>query len=185
MKTCEAIELLLNRLDDDVVCFFTNGFISRTAFSIKDRVKNFYMLGSMGLVASVGLGVALNTSKKVVIFDGDGSMLMNLGAMPLIGYESPKNYVHVVLDNNCYASTGGQPTVANNIDFLKLARSVGYNSVFSFSNTNDFKGNVSKCLRVRGPVLLHLKVSSDTAAPSSRVSVSPGNLRRRLRKALK
>jgi sulfopyruvate decarboxylase subunit beta len=68
------------------------------------------MLGSMGLASSIGLGLALSTDRKVVVIDGDGALLMNLGSLATIGATGPRNYVLIVIDNQSYGSTGFQPT---------------------------------------------------------------------------
>ena len=121
----EAITIITDLLQDQlVVC--ANGLISRETFTIRDRVENFYMIGSMGLASSIGLGVALNKpSRKVIILDGDGNLLMNLGSLPMIGSLQPKNLLHIVLDNEVYASTGKQPTISNVIELEDIANQPG------------------------------------------------------------
>ena len=110
MNRSQALKIILPNLEESDLCIFTTGFISRRAFAIKDRKANFYMIGSMGLVSSLGLGIALNTNKKVIIFDGDGSLLMDMGTMAMIANYKPENLFHIALDNEVYNSTGGQPT---------------------------------------------------------------------------
>mgnify|MGYP003317888696 CR=1 FL=1 len=81
-----------------------NGFISRDLFELKEKNSNFYMIGSMGLSSSIGLGVALkNPKKRVYVFDGDGNILMNLGSLTTIGTLKPKNLVHVIFDNGSHS----------------------------------------------------------------------------------
>ena len=121
MNRREAIKMIFDKLDDEDIALFTTGMISREAFGIKDRGMNFYMIGSMGLLSSVALGIALNTTKKVFIFDGDGSALMDLGTMSMFGAVSPKNLVPIVLDNESYLSTGGQPTISSKMVLLRLS----------------------------------------------------------------
>ena len=92
-----------------------NGYICRESFAVKDRPENFYMIGSMGLASSIGLGVALaRPARPTVVFDGDGNLLMSLGILPMVGggpvmgRGRPANLSHVVFDNGVYGSTGGQ-----------------------------------------------------------------------------
>jgi len=109
MRRFEAIKKVMETIKDEiVVCNL--GHPSQELFMIKDRPENFYMLGSMGLASSIGLGLALSTEKKVVVLEGDGSTLMNLGSLATIGANQPKNYLLVIIDNGAYGSTGFQPT---------------------------------------------------------------------------
>ena len=99
----EAIEHILKYINDESIIVSTTGMISREIFSTKDRPSNFYMIGSMGLLSSLGLGLAwLNKDKHIYIIEGDGSSLMSLGTLPLITYESPINLTHIILDNEAY-----------------------------------------------------------------------------------
>ena len=108
-----------------------NGFISRDLFEVCDKNSNFYMIGSMGLASSIGLGVALkNPRKSVFIFDGDGNILMNLGSLTTIASQKPKNLIHVVFDNSVHESTGGQPTNSNFVNIEKIAKVCNYNHTF-------------------------------------------------------
>ena len=87
------------------------GFPSRELYAAADRPKKIYMLGSMGLASSIGLGLALvRPERKVIVLDGDGSVLMNLGALATIAHNALENYLLIILDNCCYGSTGSQPT---------------------------------------------------------------------------
>ena len=102
----EAISIVIKKIGDHSV-ISANGLISRDLFEVCDRNSNFYMIGSMGLASSIGLGVALkSTKKKIFVFDGDGNILMNLGSLITIGTAKPKNLVHVIFDNSSHESTG-------------------------------------------------------------------------------
>ncbi len=96
-------------------------------FAAGDRPGNFYTWGSMGLASSVGLGIALaRPDVRVIVIDGDGSLLMNLGSLATIGLQRPTNLAVVVRDNGEYATTGGQPTpTAHGADLAAAARAVG------------------------------------------------------------
>ena len=122
MKRREAIKIILQSLNEKDAALFTTGMISREAFDIRDRKSNFYMLGSMGLVSSVGLGLAQNMRRKVFVFDGDGSTLMDMGAMAVVGAQRPSNLVHIVLDNESYQSTGAQRTMSSSGTAHTIAR---------------------------------------------------------------
>ena len=80
-----------------------NGFISRDLFEVCDKNSNFYMIGSMGLASSIGLGLALQNPKKTIyVFDGDGNILMNLGSLTTISKSKPKNFIHIIFDNSSH-----------------------------------------------------------------------------------
>ena len=120
----DAVETVCNYVKDDIIVS-ANGFISRDLYSILEKNTNFYMIGSMGLASSIGLGIALKKPKKrIFVFDGDGNILMNLGSLTTIGSLKPKNLIHVVFDNSVHESTGSQPTNTNFVSIEKDRKSV-------------------------------------------------------------
>ena len=86
------------------------GYPSQELFKIKDKKNFFYMLGSMGLSSSIGLGLSLSIKKPVISIDGDGSVLMNLNTLTTIGNRAPTNFTLLIIDNETYGSTGDQKT---------------------------------------------------------------------------
>jgi thiamine pyrophosphate-dependent acetolactate synthase large subunit-like protein len=100
-------------------------------FAAGDRPANFYTWGSMGLASSIGLGIAVaQPNRRVYVLDGDGSLLMNLGSLATIGWIRPANLVLVVLDNEGYATTGGQDTAtAHGADLDAAGRAMGLTTV--------------------------------------------------------
>lgn len=158
MERIEAIKKIAESLDDElVICNI--GFPSRELYAVKDSPTHFYMLGSMGMASSIGLGLALSTERKVVVFDGDGSVLMNMGTLVTIFSQNPKNLILVVFDNQCYGSTGSQCTYTTKVDLLKVAKSVGFKNTFVFEEKIEFK----KVLDAKGPVFVHMKVKPGNA----------------------
>jgi thiamine pyrophosphate-dependent acetolactate synthase large subunit-like protein len=115
---------------------------------------------AMGGHASFGLGLALaQPGEKVVLFDSEGDVLMSLGALATIAEQAPRNFYHFMLDNECYATTGGQPVPnAKNIAYDAIARGAGYPQTFAFDNLDDFSNNIKAILDVPGPVFVALKV---------------------------
>ena len=98
----EAIEIFLEKISMEPIVS-ANGFISRDLFNVHDKLTNFYMIGSMGLSSSIGLGIALKKPKKrIFVFDGDGNILMNLGSLTTIGKLQPKNLIHIIFDNSIH-----------------------------------------------------------------------------------
>ena len=118
---------------------------------------------AMGGHASFALGLALaQPEKKVVVFDSEGDLLMNLGALPTIAEQAPQNFYHFVLDNECYATTGGQPVPnAKNVAYDVMARGAGYPRTFAFTSLEDFANNIQAILDEPGPVFVTMKVAPE------------------------
>jgi thiamine pyrophosphate-dependent acetolactate synthase large subunit-like protein len=115
---------------------------------------------AMGGHASFAFGLALaQPQTKVVVFDSEGDLLMNLGVLPTIAEQAPKNFYHFVLDNECYATTGGQPVPnAKNVAYDVIARGAGYPRTFAFETLEDFASNIKAILDQPGPVFVTMKV---------------------------
>jgi len=140
LKRIEAIALAAEAAAAEKALLVCNiGYPSRELFSVKDRPENFYMLGSMGLASSIGLGLALTRpERKVMVLDGDGSVLMNLGTLATIAHHAPRNYLLVILDNCCYGSTGSQPTCTHlGTDLFALAKAAGVRDVKEIDQVED------------------------------------------------
>lgn len=121
MTRKEAIQIIMEHVINEVI-IASNGMISREVYQIKDRPLNFYMLGSMGAALGIGLGIAYSRPDlKIVVISGDGSALMSLGTIILHKKLGLQNLYHFILDNNCHASTGGQLTCSDCVDFERLA----------------------------------------------------------------
>jgi sulfopyruvate decarboxylase subunit beta len=161
MERIDTIKKISDELTNElVVCNI--GFPSRELHYVKDSSTHFYMLGSMGLASSIGLGLAMSTKRKVVVVDGDGSLLMNLGSLVTIFNQNPNNLILIVLDNECYGSTGSQCSYASTVNLGRVAEAVGFKSNFFFDNDKkelNFKEVLNSC----GPVFVHVKVESGNA----------------------
>ncbi|HZA25654.1 MAG TPA: thiamine pyrophosphate-dependent enzyme [Dehalococcoidia bacterium] len=115
---------------------------------------------AMGGHASFALGMALaQPSERIVLFDSEGDVLMNLGTLVTIAEKAPQNLYHFMLDNECYATTGGQPVPnAKNVAYDVIARGAGYPSAYAFDNLEDFSTNIERILGEPGPVFVAMKV---------------------------
>ena len=185
MNYREAITTITELLEDQlVVC--ANGLISRETFTIRDRTENFYMIGSMGMASSIGLGIALSKpSRKTIILEGDGNLLMNLGSLPMTGSLQPNNLVHIVLDNEVYASTGNQPTISNVIALEEIAKSARYAYVKKVTTNEDLKREMSRALENEGPSFLLVKISdTEEQREIGRVTHSPEQIKERFMSAI-
>ena len=157
-----------------------NGFISRDLFEVCDKSSNFYMIGSMGLASSIGLGVALkNPRKSVFIFDGDGNVLMNLGSLTTIASQKPKNLIHIVFDNSVHESTGGQPTNSNFVNIEKIAKACNYNHTFMVSTENKLLKILDKIKKLKGPIMIVVKIQQSGGEKSKRVKILPIKIKER------
>lgn len=175
-----AIEKILERLSIDDLVVSTTGMISRELFFTNDRPSNFYMLGSMGLLSSFGLGLALmHPHNRVVILEGDGSALMSLGNLPLIASERPVNLTHVILDNEAYESTGGQPSISSAFELAEVGDRCGYASSTRVDEIEGLASELSKCAASPGPHLLVVKAGIAPIEGIPRVSYPPTEIRDR------
>jgi sulfopyruvate decarboxylase subunit beta len=181
MKRFDGIKDVMTHINDEtIVCNI--GFPSRELYEIKDRSKNFYMLGSMGLASSIGLGLAISKSKeKVIVFDGDGSVLMNLGSIVTVFNQNPNNLILIVFDNGCYGSTGNQCTYAQNVNLLEVAKSIGFKNSYDYSEI-DFKDILKN--EQEGSVFIHYKILPGNA-DSPIIDIGPEEIKNRFMKSIK
>lgn len=116
--------------------------------------------GAMGQTTSAALGIALSLpEEKVVLFDAEGALLMNMGILATIAGKQPRNFYHFLLDNECYATTGGQPVPnAQNINYAGMAKEAGYAVAYRFDDLEDFASNVATIMNETGPVFVAIKV---------------------------
>jgi phosphonopyruvate decarboxylase len=174
----------------DAAVVHANGFICRESFSLGDRPQNFYMIGSMGLASSIGLGVALaRPDRPTVVFDGDGNLLMNLGILPMVGGgplmggARPANFVHVVFDNDVYGSTGNQASPSRRARLDAIAAASGYRSTAAVTEAAAVADAVAAALRGDGPAFVLAKVTAEERE-APRIPYPPEEIRDRFRGAL-
>ena len=176
-----AIRLISKEIGDNLIVS-ANGYISRDLFEVDDKPTNFYMIGSMGLASSIGLGLALQNPKKTIyVFDGDGNILMNLGSLTTISKSKPKNFIHIVFDNSSHESTGGQPTSTNKISIDAIAKAVNL-KVFRCKSKNNLDEIFKKIKRLNGPIIILVKISKSEKI-SKRVSLPPKKIKSRFMKS--
>ena len=169
----EAMEIAIKEIGRKPI-ISANGHISRDLFNICDKQDNFYMIGSMGLASSIGLGVALKNSKKrIFVFDGDGNILMNLGSLTTISSQKPKNMIHIVFDNSVHESTGSQPTNTNFVSIEKIAKACKYNHTFTVRTENNFEKILRKIKKLKGPIMIVVKIQQSNIERSGRIDISP------------
>jgi phosphonopyruvate decarboxylase len=177
----QVVAALMAALSDELLVS-TTGYLSRQAHHESDRPGNFYMQGSMGHAAAIGLGLAAAApSRRTVVLDGDGAFLMHLGTGSTIGASRMESLVHVVLDNGCYESTGCQPCTSRAVDFVALGSALGYRTVLSADTAGVLPAIITEALRAPGPVLCALRVlpTPDEVHPRATASASPADISRR------
>ena len=176
----EALQVLASLASDDTVLIATTGFTGRELYEAGDADNNFYMVGSMGCASSVGLGLALTRpAARVVVIDGDGALLMRMGAAAVVGAYSPPNLTHVLLDNNAHDSTGGQKTVSDAIDFIGFAESVGYSNVFHARDSADLREFTAQSLGSGKLGFVYLRIAPGAKANLGRPKTRPHEVRER------
>ena len=165
INNTDAVQLLDNKRNGAIIVPTMNAGNVRFGLpSVSNHDSlDFPLSGCMGKASSVGLGLALaHPERKVMVLDGDGSLLMNLGTLVTLSSKAPQNLVHFVFDNGVYAVTGGQPVPgAGKLDWEKMAEGAGYASVFSFDDLEDLATGIDQILSAQGPVFVHLSVAPE------------------------
>jgi len=138
-----------------------------------DREQHLYQVGSMGGASAMGLGVALNTTRPVVVLDGDGAALMKMGNLATIGTYAPPNLIHILLDNGVHDSTGGQATVSASVSFMEIAAACGYERGYLCESLDGFVRAFEDILAGPKPALLHVRVAPGSMEKLGRPTVKP------------
>ena len=160
--------LRAHRARGDVVVTSMGSAREWIAMGPLDPLDFIFVPSSMGQAPSLALGMALSQpSRRVFACNGDGSTLMNLGALATISAAAPKNLVLIVLDNGVYEVTGAQPTPGSavgrpgrrGVDFAEIARACGWPSVYRFAELDDWRDEAADCIAAPGPVFIALEVA--------------------------
>ena len=180
----EALRIIFQYIKSEpVVC--ATGYICRSVQAVAHRPENFYMIGSMGMASSIALGAARAVPRrKIIALDGDGAVLMNLGTLPTVGALKTSNFVHLVLDNACYESTGSQPSFTRSIGLERIAAASGYRSAKRVANEGALRREMKSILSKPGPSFLLIPVTRDASA-EPRVQASPEEITRRFSRCLR
>jgi thiamine pyrophosphate-dependent acetolactate synthase large subunit-like protein len=180
----EATRRLVKHLTDDDLVVAGLGNPKFTLMEAKDRPRNFYIWNAMGMTASIGLGLAMaQPDKRVIVLQGDGCLLMNLGCLATEAWRAPKNLVHIVWDNRMYELTGHQPTAtAGPADLARIAEGAGLQKVERVETLAAFEAAVQRALAGDGPWFIHCLV--DDKREGKRPPKSPTLIRHRFMSAL-
>jgi len=158
MKRDECLKALARHRKDEIVVAVYKA--AQEWLHISPSELNYTFTGAMGQGSSHALGIALGRpDKKVVVLDGDGSLLMNLGSLVTIAKAAPKNLVHCVCENGTYETNGGVHIPnAGLVSFTGFAHAAGYSKTYEFSNLSDWDHALPEILKEEGPILVDLKV---------------------------
>ncbi len=173
----DAIRAVVDSLKEDDIVVSTTGKTSRELFEYRESLgqgheRDFLTVGSMGHVSSIALGIAKQkTSRNVYCFDGDGAILMHMGALAMIGTEAPSNFRHIVFNNGVHDSVGGQETSGFKIDITAIARSSRYKTALRAEDKEDLPRKLA--ILGEGPSLLEIRVKKGAREGLGRPTTTP------------
>jgi phosphonopyruvate decarboxylase len=167
--------------DSDTLMLATTGTTGRELYEIEDAPNYLYMVGSMGCIGSLALGLAMaRPDRKVIAIDGDGALLMRMGSLATNACYAPANMLHILLDNNCHDSTGGQATASHNVDFARVAAACGYANAFYVHNTDELEQRVKEWQQNPQLTFIHLRTAKGSKKDLGRPKVKPYEVKERL-----
>ena len=163
MRSLEATQILHERLGDALVVS-SLGTPSYLVHAAGDRPRNFYMWAAMGMASSAGLGLAIaRPDDRVVVVDGDGAAVMNLGGLVTVRARSPRNLLWVILENGAFLETGGQPIATHGpADLVAIAQGCGITRAVRADNPEALARLLDEGLASPGPTLVVARVERDT-----------------------
>src|SRR5213593_2715851 len=169
LKRLDALRAIYSFLEDRVVVTIM-GAVAAELQSIGHRANFFYLQHAMGLASSIGLGIALTRpDRQVIVFDGDGSVLMNLGGLTTLARYRPRNLVHVVFDNESLLSVGGFPTATSTgTDLAAIAAAAGVRRTATARTLDEFRGAFDEAIAAQDLTTIVAKV--DAVGPSKYVT---------------
>ncbi|MEE8515115.1 MAG: phosphonopyruvate decarboxylase [Alphaproteobacteria bacterium] len=180
-KRIEVLENFLEHVPEGAAVVASTGKCGRELFTLADRAQHLYQVGSMGCAAGMGLGIAVNVARPVVVLDGDGAALMKMGTLATIGAQGPHNLIHIILDNGVHDSTGGQATVSASVDFAAVALACGYQRVALADNLSGFTDAFAAAVGSPGPHLIHARIQPGSIGNLGRPTISPPEVARRFK----
>jgi len=176
----DVVKLIIDSLGSDDIVVSTTGKTSREVFEYREEIdqgheKDFLTVGAMGHTSSIAMGISLSKpDRKVYCLDGDGSVLMHMGSLPINGQaDGVSNFKHIVINNGAHDSVGGQPTVAFDIDFVSIAKASGYTFTKRASEKDEIIELLKQVSEHEGRALLEIRVNKGARADLGRPTRSP------------
>lgn len=174
------MQLLVQQTGNFDILVATTGFTSRELYEYReaqgqDHSREFLCVGSMGHASSLAMGVALaKPSRQVLCLDGDGAMLMHMGALANVGTAPGlSNLKHVLFNNGSHDSVGGQPTPGFDVNFPAISKACGYKTAIRASTTDEILNGTKRLLEVEGPALLEIMVNKGARSNLGRPKQTP------------
>ena len=175
----QAIEIIVNNLNEPDIVVSTTGVASRELFEYREKLKSgherdFLTVGGMGHVSQIALGIALQKkNRQVYCLDGDGSLIMHMGTLAINASMNCRNFKHIVFNNSAHDSVGGQPTVGDRIDIASIASNVGYQWVKMVSEESEIRLALNEMADVDTPALLEIQVKRGFRKDLGRPTTTP------------
>jgi thiamine pyrophosphate-dependent acetolactate synthase large subunit-like protein len=184
MNRFDLISRMVKKLHRDEAVIGGIGYSNFDLWAAGRRPQNFYMLGSMGLAAPIALGVAIaQPERKTIALEGDGSILMQVGALATIAARKQKNLIVVILDNGAYQITGGQVAATGlGADIVAMARGAGIGQSMWAADESHFDELIDRALAEDGPWLIGCRI--DTSKPVDTTERDPAQIRDRFMRGL-
>lgn len=179
----QAIHRLVDRMGPEDRVVATTGMPARELYEYRvargdGHGNDFLTVGSMGHTASIALGLARSQpQRRIICLDGDGSVLMHMGALAIVGQSGQENLIHVILNNGAHDSVGGQPTTGFEVDLAGVARACGYRQALMVSEPEAIDGAFAELLNEPGPSLLEIRVNKGARPDLGRPKSTPAENR--------
>jgi phosphonopyruvate decarboxylase len=185
-----ALRMVIDAAGPDAIVVATTGKTARELFEQRQvagqtHMADFRTVGCMGHASQIALGIALaRRDRQVYCLDGDGAVIMHMGALAIIGSRKPRNFKHVVFNNGAHDSVGGQPTVGFEIEMTEIAKACGYAVAMSADSTAGIARALERLAPADGPALLEIRVNKGARASLGRPTASPATNKRELMRHL-
>lgn len=184
-----VLEHLMNVFSGQETVVCTTGETGRSFYEINRRQghlikKELLSVGAMGLAAHIALGIDLWQDERVVMLDGDGALLMHLGSLPATGKLTKKSFVHIVFNNGCHASVGGQPTLGFDIDFCTIAKACGYTTTFRIENKQSLQLWLDQSFNTQERQFVEIRINTAVSDHLPRPSGEPADWKNTLMSAM-
>lgn len=186
----DAVKIIIDNLSKDDAVVATTGMLSRELFEYRKNSNqsgenDFLTVGGMGHCSSIAMGIALSKNdKQIFCLDGDGAVIMHMGAMAMIGTSGLANFKHIIINNGAHDSVGGQDTIGFDIDFCKIAAACNYKNIFFADDKSSLLEKITKLRNCEGPSLFEIRVKKGARADLGRPTTKPLDNKEQLMKFL-